>query len=413
MAPSPGPVQRSPSLAPEPGTPLYVHVPYCVTKCTYCDFFSVPGQDQDLPGTLDALLLEAERRAPPRPETVYLGGGTPSFYPLAELERLLDGLDRWCHFRSSAVEVTCECNPESLDPEKARGLRELGVDRVSIGFQSLDPALLELFGRAHTSEQSFGAYDSARAAGFDRVSVDLIYGVSGQDLASWEREIDRVAALRPEHISAYQLTYEEGTQMHSWVQEGRLSRLSEGQELAFFEATRACLTAQGYAPYEISNFCLSGHECRHNGNYWRNGPYVGIGPSAVSKLGWTRFGNPRQISGWRTALAGGRFPAVWEETPSPGERLGETWWLGLRTRRGVQAEEARRTAGFDAGDDPAERLARELERAGFLEEAERRFRLTWRGWPLADAVARRFLDVCGSVAEGDPAPSKIPAGEGA
>lgn len=388
-----GAVPRAEGLRPEPGTPLYVHVPFCVAKCTYCDFYSLAAEGQDLPGTLDALLAEAERRAPLRPSTVFLGGGTPSYYSIEELTRLLDGLDRWSRFRSSAHEVTCECNPESLDLEKARALHGLGVDRLSIGFQSLDERILTLFGRVHDARASFAAFEAARAAGFERVSVDLIYGAPGQDPDRWGSELAQVLALRPDHVSAYQLTYEDGTPLTAQLEEGAFEPLSEELELAFFERTHAQMSAAGYSAYEVSNFSLSGQQCRHNINYWSNGPYLGIGPSAVSKLGHTRFGNPRSIVPWRAAVSAGRFPASWEETPSAGVRLGETWWLGLRTRAGVQPEDALRIAGYP-DRDPTTSLRRALIESGVLESVGARFRLTPRGWPVADAVARRFLRVC-------------------
>lgn len=229
-----GPVSIAATLVPAAGTALYVHVPFCVAKCSYCDFYSLAAEGQDLAGTLDALLLEAERRAPARPRTVFLGGGTPSYYSVEELERLLDGLDRWSHFRASAEEVTVECNPESLDLAKAKALRALGVDRLSIGFQSLDPRILALFGRVHDARASFAAFAAARAAGFERVSVDLIYGVPGQALASWESELEEVLRLRPDHVSAYQLTFEEGTPLTAQLHSGGFVRLSEEEELAFF-----------------------------------------------------------------------------------------------------------------------------------------------------------------------------------
>jgi len=386
-------VARAAELAPQPGTPLYVHVPFCVAKCSYCDFYSLEAEGQDLPGTLDALLVEVERRTPSRPRTVFLGGGTPSYYPIDELARLLDGLDRWSRFRSSAEEVTCECNPESLDLEKARALRALGVDRISIGFQSLDPRILELFGRVHGVEESFAAFHAARTAGFDRVSIDLIYGVPGQELAAWEADMERIAALRPDHVSAYQLTYEEGTPLTTRLHAGAFDRLSEEEELAFFEATHRVLAVAGLEPYEVSNFSAAGQQCLHNLNYWRNGPYVGIGPSAVSKLETTRFGNPRSLGPWRSALQAGRFPAVWEETPPPSTCLGETWWLGLRTSEGVSPEDALSLAGYQ-GPDPTASLAQGLLAQGFLELGAGRYRLTPRGWPVADAIARRFLAAC-------------------
>ena len=391
-----GQMPRAPGLRPEPGTALYVHVPFCVAKCTYCDFYSLVPDGQDLPGTIEVLLLEAERRAPDRPRTVFLGGGTPSFYSTQELARLLDGLDRRSRFRSSAVEVTCECNPESLDLPKARALRELGVDRLSIGFQSFDPRILALFGRVHDVRDSLAAFEAARAAGFERVSVDLIYGVPGQGLAQWELELERVLALRPDHVSAYQLTYEEGTPLTAQLRAGRFERLDEELERSFFELTHGLLGAAGYDAYEVSNFSLNGKQCLHNMNYWANGPYLGLGPSAVSKIGPTRFGNPRSLLPWRQAIQAGRFPAAWEETLEARSRLGETWWLGLRTRAGVEPASACRIAGFE-GSDPTEALRRRLVVLGFLEASGVRYRLSARGWPVADAVARHFLEACASA----------------
>ena len=399
---APGPVTRAPALRPQPGTALYVHLPFCKAKCTYCDFYSLAGEGQDLTGTLEALLAEAARRSPQHPRTVFLGGGTPTFYSADELARLIHGLDRWSSFRSSAVQVTSECNPESLDLDKARALRELGVDRLSIGVQSLDPRILELFGRVHDVEDSLAAFHAARAAGFTRVSIDLIYGVPGQELADWERDLERLVALRPDHVSAYQLTFEEGTPLATRVAEGSLCRLSEEQELAFFERTGALLAGGGLESYEISNFSTSGQQCLHNINYWSNGPYVGIGPSAVSKIGSTRFGNPRSLPAWLAAVASDRFPAAWEETPEPPTRLAETWWLGLRTRAGVEPTAARDAAGLALADrdDPALDLAQSLVGEGFLEHAAGRFRLSERGWPLADAVAGRFFAACSARAPG-------------
>jgi oxygen-independent coproporphyrinogen-3 oxidase len=390
---------RASELSPAEGTPLYVHVPFCVAKCTYCDFYSLAAEGQDLSGTLDALLREAERRAPFRPRTVFLGGGTPSYYSVDELTRLLKGLERVTAFRSSAREVTCECNPESLDLEKAHALRDLGVDRLSLGFQSLDPRILALFGRVHDARASFAAFEAARAAGFRRVSVDLIYGTPGQALDAWGRELEQVLALRPDHLSAYQLTFEEGTPLAAQLREGALERLSEDLELAFFERTHAQLAAAGYEAYEVSNFSLSGEQCLHNINYWENGPYLGIGPSAVSKLGHTRFGNPRSIVPWRAAVEAGRFPGAWEETPRPEVRLGETWWLGLRTRAGVEPAAALRVADV-SGEDPTAALRAELEQRGLGESRAGRWRLSARGWPVADAIARRVLEACAAVPVG-------------
>ena len=379
-----------------PGTPLYVHLPFCAAKCHYCDFFSVAAEGHDRGALLDALLEEARRFAPRAPRTVFFGGGTPSLLDGAELERLLEELERICGWRASAAEVTLECNPESLDLSKARLLRALGVGRLSIGFQSLDPSTLQLFGRVHGVEQSFAAFAAARSAGFDNLNVDLIYAVPGQELETWERDLTRILALEPEHVSAYNLTFEEETLFRKWMEEGLLKSLPEERELAFFWRTRERLAEVGIGAYEISNFSRSGRECLHNLNYWRNGEYLGIGPSAVSKTGNRRLGNVKGIQGYARRLAEGPDALVFGEEPETLARLAETWWLGLRLSGGLSPAEARTRAGAPAGfDDPMPAVAERLLGQGLLEEQAGRLRLTQAGLPLADFVARQFLAVPG------------------
>jgi len=377
-----------------PGTPLYVHLPHCVSKCTYCDFYSVVAEGQDLEGTLERLLVEARRRAPREPCTVFLGGGTPSLHGEEAIGRFLDELHAITGFRDSASEVTAECNPESLDRSKADALLGGGVDRLSVGIQSLDPRILTLFGRAHDADQGLAALAAAREAGCRRLSLDVIYGAPGQTAEAWERELLELLASGPEHVSAYGLMYEEGTQMTRWRASGEVEPLDEVTDLALFEATRRLLAEAGMEAYEVSNFSLSGEQCAHNVNYWRNGPYVGIGPSAVSKIGFTRFGNPRSIQEWAADVDAGRDAAAWSETPEPASRLGETWWLGLRLREGVAPDRAREAAGWAPAPgrgDPAETLAAELAAEGWLEAVGGAWRLTEAALPLADAVAKRFL----------------------
>ena len=382
---------------PLPGTPLYVHLPFCAAKCPYCDFFSLAGEGQDTSATIETVLREAAARAPRAPRTVFFGGGTPTYHSIEELERLFTELQRVTGFRDSAEEVTVECNPESLSLEKARALRDLGANRLSIGFQSLDPETLALFGRVHSADQSFRAYEAARAAGFDRVSVDLIYGAPGQTLDAWAGELDRVLALGPDHVSAYALTFEEGTPFHAWRREGRILEVGEEVELDLFRHTHERLAQAGLAAYEISNFAPSAQECAHNLNYWHNGSYVGIGPSAASKVGHRRFARPRSVARWTHAVDG-ELPAAeawsYHEELTPAARLGETWWLGLRLTDGVDPAAARGTAGFSLGEpDPCVATADALVADGWLEPRDGRYRLTHRGLPLADHLAARFLVV--------------------
>ncbi len=376
------------------GTALYVHLPFCAAKCSYCDFYSLPAEGQDLSGVLQVVLLELERRAPVSPRTVFIGGGTPSIHPTAELVAFLDALDAHTGWRTSAEEVTVECNPESLDPTKAEALRAAGVTRLSIGFQSLDESRLALFGRVHDRRQSFAAFAAARAAGFERLSVDLIYAAPGQTPADWRRELEEVLALGPDHLSAYNLTFEDGTALGTRFERGELASAGEEAELEMFWDTHRLCADAGLSAYEISNFARPGQACLHNIGYWRNQPYVGVGPGAVSRIGELRFGNPRALGPWRAAAEARRDATAWCERSSPLARLGETWWLGLRLNDGVDPDEARATSGYTAtGDDPAVGEARRLEQLGLLERAGARFRLSERGLPLADGVGRCFIEL--------------------
>ncbi|MCY2959815.1 MAG: radical SAM family heme chaperone HemW [Planctomycetota bacterium] len=374
------------------GTPLYVHLPFCAAKCHYCDFFSVAAEGHDRRPMVDAILAEAELWAPTAPRTVFVGGGTPSLLDEAELRALFDGLEQRTGFRGSAREVTVECNPESLDEAKAAVLLELGATRLSIGFQALDDAALKLFGRVHDAAQSFAAYRAARAAGAREVNVDLIYAWPGQDLEAWKTDLGRVLDLGPNHVSAYNLTFEEDTAFRRWLDDGTLPKAPEELELAFFEATRRQFAERGYGAYEISNFSLSGQVAHHNINYWHNGPYLGIGPSAVSKVGSVRGGNVKSVGDYLRRIAERGDARVWEEAPEALDRLRETWWLGLRLAEGLSAAEARQRAGYDLPTDPLEPIAERLCAEGLLTRHGPRFALSETGLPLGDWVARKFLD---------------------
>lgn len=380
------PRERAPA-----GTPLYVHLPFCAAKCHYCDFFSVAAEGHDRRPMVEAILREAELWAPSSPRTVFVGGGTPSLLAADELRALFQGLEERIGFRRSAREVTVECNPESLDEAKAGLLLELGATRLSIGFQALDEAALKLFGRVHDANQSFAAYAAARAAGANEVNVDLIYAWPGQALEAWLADLDRVLDLGPDHVSAYNLTFEEDTAFRRWLEDGTLPQPSEEVELAFFEATRARLAARGLEPYEISNFARSGQVAHHNVNYWHNGPYLGIGPSAVSKVGAVRGGNVKSVGDYQRRIAEKGDARVWEEEPEPLARLRETWWLGLRLATGLSPAEARERAAYPDPRDPLEPLAERLAAEGLLLRRGARFALSAQGLPLADWVARKFL----------------------
>jgi oxygen-independent coproporphyrinogen-3 oxidase len=392
------PKTRLPEPAP-PGTPLYVHLPFCAHKCPYCDFFSVEGAGHDQERLVEVLLAEARLRAPESPRTVFVGGGTPSYLDEAALRHLFDGLDEVTGFRKSASEVTAECNPESLDAAKAEALRALGINRLSVGVQSLDPSTLAFFERPHDPDQALAAVEVARDGGFQSFSVDLIHGAPGESAQTFVRNLLHIIKLRPFHVSAYGLTYEPGTPLHAQLERGEFEAQNEDQELDNLQLTDEALLGAGYGRYEVSNFALSGHECSHNVNYWRNGTYIGVGPSAASLVAGCRSGNARSIQRWTQAVEAEAAAPAWSERLDPRERLGETWWLGLRLTEGVEPLTARKTAGWSAPHDPAEDLARDLVVDGLLELHAGHYRLTDRGRPLADYVGRRFLATPGEPQE--------------
>ncbi|MDA0948308.1 MAG: radical SAM family heme chaperone HemW [Planctomycetota bacterium] len=373
------------------GTPLYVHLPFCAAKCHYCDFFSVPDEGQDLGGMVAAILREAEQRAPQRPRTLFLGGGTPSLLPASLLARLLDGLHELTGWRDSVVEATAECNPESLDRDKARAFLDLGVPRLSVGVQALDDEALRLFGRVHSAADSLRAVEAAQEAGVEELSVDLIYAWPGQTLESWIADLGTILGLGTHHLSAYNLTYEEDTRFKRWLDRGELSQAPEELELELFQAVRKATHDAGLEAYEVSNYSSSGYECDHNINYWHAGDYVGLGPGAVSKVGPVRAGAPRGIAPYLRWIEASGHATAWRDAPTAPTRLAEAWWLGLRLREGLSAQEALIRAGWHHSEDPSAPVVEELLGLGMLERVGERVRLSEAGIPVADAVAGRFL----------------------
>ena len=307
-----------------------------------------------------AILREAEQRAPQRPRTLFLGGGTPSLLPASLLARLLDGLHELTGWRDSVVEATAECNPESLDRDKARAFLDLGVPRLSVGVQALDDEALRLFGRVHSAADSLRAVEAAQEAGVEELSVDLIYAWPGQTLESWIADLGTILGLGTHHLSAYNLTYEEDTRFKRWLDRGELSQAPEELELELFQAVRKATHDAGLEAYEVSNYSSSGYECAHNINYWHAGDYVGLGPGAVSKVGPVRAGAPRGIAPYLRWIEASGHATAWRDAPTAPTRLAEAWWLGLRLREGLSAQEALIRAGWHHSEDPSAPVLEEL-----------------------------------------------------
>ena len=365
---------------------LYVHALFCLRRCPYCDFNVAIYREDRAERLLAALGDELARyaalpwagRVPA--VSCFFGGGTPSLLPPEALGRLLAAARRGLGLVERA-EVTLEANPEGLDAARLSAFRDAGITRLSLGVQSLDDALLRRLGREHTAEVARRAYAAARAAGFANVSVDLLYGVPGQDLAAWTATLDEVLAWRPEHVSAYALTLEPGT---AFGRRPPADLPDERVAVAQFERLAERAAAAGLARYEVSNFARPGFESRHNLLYWRREEYVGLGPGAHAALGAVRFGNERSQTRYRAALAEGRWPIAWSERLDAAQVRGERIVLGLRLAEGIP-----RAWLDDHFADAPGRLQRLLERyraAAVLEERDGRLALTGRGVLLSDSV---------------------------
>ena len=324
---------------------LYIHLPFCKRRCAYCDFCSSVGREGDIPAYVGALLSEMRRRPADgyTVDTVYLGGGTPSLLPIGELSRLLDGVFSHYHVAPSA-EITSEVNPCTVDFDKFSLLKSLGINRVSIGVQSLSDRALRALGRAHTAKEAEDAFRAARRAGFGNISLDLMMGLPGETPAELSATVAGMLALAPEHISAYALMLEEGTPLYSSPL--RTSIPSDDEAADAMEATAAALEGAGYRRYEISNYARRGYESRHNLRYWRGEEYIGLGVAAYSYFGGERFGAPRDLDGY---LAGRILPRVDVERLSPADLEAERVMLSLRLASGIDRAAYLR----DFGRDPA------------------------------------------------------------
>jgi oxygen-independent coproporphyrinogen-3 oxidase len=374
---------------------LYVHIPFCFHKCHYCDFYSITRQTpQRMEGFVDLLLREAETWTRPpvtvRPRTIFFGGGTPTLLPIDAMRRLLAGLRERFDF-SLVREWTIEANPATVSAEYCAMLREAGVNRLSFGAQSFNPKDLALLERHHDPDDVPRSLALARAAGFTRLNVDLIYAVPGQDLASWSDTLEQALALRTPHLSCYGLTYEPNTPIAVRKRLGQLQPAEETLELQMLRHTRARLEAAGLPAYEISNYATAGEECQHNLVYWTGGSYIGLGPSAASHVQGWRWRNRPHLGEWERAVESDSLPAIEVETLTPARRAGELAMLLLRLSRGLNFADFAARTGVDARALWADQIQR-FATVGLLDADDRGFRLSDHGLAVADALAAEFLD---------------------
>ena len=372
---------------------IYVHIPFCASRCSYCDFFSTLSLAHAGEPYVEAVIAEAKLRhgelAGEAVKTLYLGGGTPSQLPLQLLERLVAGL-RGTIDLSGVEEFTVEANPDDVTPEWCAAVAALGVNRVSMGVQSFEDDILRFIGRRHTALQAAQAVFNLRSAGINNISIDLIYGLPGQTLDSWTASVKQALDLRPQHISAYGLTYEEGTRLWHQRERGEVNEVPEEQCLEMYRILVDELQAAGYEHYEISNFALPGYHSRHNSSYWDDTPYLGLGAAAHSYDGKVRRWNPHDLQQYIDSVMAGKTACDLEEM-SLWERYDERVMLGLRTAHGVDAERLR----VDFGDEAWRHFIREAQRhieLGNLHMTEDgRYVLTRDGIMLSDSVIRDLM----------------------
>ncbi|SFJ54674.1 radical SAM family heme chaperone HemW [Planctomicrobium piriforme] len=369
----------------------YVHVPFCVHRCGYCDFTVIAGRDDLIGAYLDCLGKELQTKLarPQLVDTLFLGGGTPSYLPPADLQTLLNLLHRWLP-RKTGSEFSIECNPDGLTTERIELLAAAGINRVSLGVQSFQTAHLQTLERSHTPDQVQGVVHELRRAGCTNISLDLIFGVPGQTLSEWEETLAAAVALEPRHISTYGLTYEKGTSFWSRLQKDQIRPVPEELERDMYALAMTRLPECGYLQYELSNFAQPGFECRHNQVYWRAEPYFGFGPGAAEFLNGERRVNHRSVTGWIHRIEQGQSPTQEVEQLDDDLLSREAVMVGLRQTVGIPLAGYRTRYGHEVRDLAPQAYDRFLA-DGLLEEAEGRVQLTFSGRFLADSVMAEFF----------------------
>jgi len=370
---------------------LYIHVPFCTSVCPYCDFaVTIAGEDRRA-GWADGVVREAELYASCGLtfDTVYFGGGTPSSAPPRQLEKILEGLRHHLGIKTGA-ELFLEANPEDVTPQTASAWRDLGVSFVSLGVQSFDDCALAYLGRKHDGKRAREAVETLLDGGYDTVSVDLIYGFSGQTPQSWCEQLELATRLGVQHLSCYQLTFHQGTVFGRRSEVGAMAEIAEDAQAELFFLTHRRLADAGYQGYEVSNFAAAPHHrSRHNTKYWGHVPYLGLGPSAHSFIAGRRWWNRPKLRLWQRDVDSGLAPVEGEEWLSPAELALEALMLGLRTSEGIDLERLSLRFGIDLLSPNVLTIDR-LTRSGHLVANGASIRPTIAGLAVADTITRTF-----------------------
>lgn len=368
---------------------LYIHIPFCKSRCAYCDFYSTTLLAHR-EAYIEAVGRELKRRLPELKgepiETIYLGGGTPSALEAKELHRLFDLIGS----TATATEITLEANPDDLTEEYVQALRSLPINRISIGIQSFHDRTLRLVGRRHTAEQAIEAVRRCQRAGLTNISIDLIYGMPGESLDDWAYSLQQAIALEVPHLSAYHLTYEEDTRLWLMKEQGKVTPIDEEQSIEAFEMLHHRLLTAGYEHYEISNFALPGCHSRHNSSYWKGIPYLGIGPGAHSYDGNCRRWNLSNVTEYISTPDGDDVPHEVEQLTTE-ERYDERIITELRTAQGIDLTRLLTDFGPAYHQHCLQSAATYIERKQLIRTADEHLRLTPESIFISDAIMRDLM----------------------
>ena len=377
---------------------LDLHIPFCVRKCNYCDFFSASGTEEEQVAYVSAMVQEIqsyqELSREYEVQTIFLGGGTPSLLTPEQIEQIFNAIYHTFSVNENA-EITMEMNPGTVDIEKLHAMKAAGVNRLSIGLQSAQNEELKMLGRIHTFEEFLETWKLVEQAGFKNRNIDLMSALPGQTIESYEDTLSKVLALEPEHISAYSLILEEGTVFYDWYEKGKLDRgawklPSEEEEYAMGELTIQRLAEAGMHRYEISNYAKSGKECRHNLGYWDRVEYLGIGAGSSSLIKGERFDHIRDRKAYIEKIRNGESILIDREILSVESQMEEFMYLGLRKIEGVSRTDFQNYFGKNVDDVYGEILDK-LEEEQLVEFSGDRIRLTHRGMDVSNCVLAEFL----------------------
>lgn len=370
---------------------IYIHIPFCASKCAYCDFYSLPGCDRKMPDYQSALLSHISESAEVAKsfevDTVYFGGGTPSYYGAKRIVEILDELKLQGNLRLDS-EITVEVNPDSVKYDDLKLLRKAGVNRLSVGVQSANGDLLKIIGRRHNFRQAQTAVENARRAGFENVSLDLIYGLPSQTKGDWADTLSKALELHPEHLSCYALKLEEGTPMYRYVGSPLIPDDDEQADMYLYAVET--LEHYGLEQYEISNFAVPGYESKHNLKYWTMGDYMGFGPGAHSYVDGVRYSYVRDLDRYIAAVMGDKQIIDEYEICLPVQKAAEYIMLGMRTSRGISEKEYHNIYLSDWS--PMERKFEEFAKKGWAEKSGDRWRLTPSGFLVSNSLIVSMLE---------------------